>query len=177
MLKEKIVKIFLLILMLVSCLSFSGLTYAGDCANNSFGQGTPSITSNYKNKPGWFSKEEQLTLPSTGQVVNTQLIPSGANVNVHISGIIGFWHQISYGADAAYLYDVPPHNIHYPLTTPVRSLNTHTSNGKFDPQPPEYMPNHEYDWQTEGKGQSMSLWIQDTYYDDNTGSFAVTVSW
>ena len=105
------------------------------------------------------------------------MIPAGANVNVLISGVVRFWRGLSYGADAAYIYYVPPGTRYYPVTTPIRSLNIYSSNGRFDPQASEYNPNHEYDWKTIGPGQSMTIHVGDSYYDDNAGSFAVTVSW
>lgn len=177
MLRIKVFKIFLPTLMLFICFSFSGLVFAGDCANGGFGHGVPSITSNYHYSPGWFDMEQKLTLPSTGQIVTTQFIPSGATVNLNISGVVGFWVETSYGLDAAYIYYVPPGTIYYPVTDPIRSLIIQTSNGRFDPQPPEYNQNHEYDWQTLGTGQSMTLKVGDSHYEDNSGSFAVTVTW
>jgi hypothetical protein len=174
---QNTLKTVIITLILTIGLSFYVVALAGDCGESGFSKNVPSIPSNCQYPSGWFGGEQKLSLPSTGETITTQFIPAGASVNVNITGLIGYWRTIPYGADAAYLLDVPPNHSRYPLTDPLRSLNIHTSNGRFNPQPPQYNPDHEYKWETNGTGQSMLLWVGDSFYDDNTGSFNVTVTW
>ena len=170
-------KILIITLILVISLSFLGLALAGDCGESGFGQNVPSISYNYQYPQGWFDGSQKLALTSSGDTLVTQFIPAGANVNVHVSGVVGFWKGWSHGHDAAYVYDAPPGSVHYPVTSPVRALLIIVDNNKFNPQPPEYNPNHVYDWQTVGTGNSLTLKIGDSYYDDNSGNFSVTITW
>jgi hypothetical protein len=120
---------------------------------------------------------QQLVLPSGGQLVTTQLIPAGARVTVVISGVVGIWAGWAHGIDAAYVYDAPPGSIYYPVITPIHRLGILTANGHFDPAPAGYNQAHQYTWETVGTGQGIWFQFQDQPYDDNTGSFGITVIW
>jgi len=120
---------------------------------------------------------QQLVLPSGGQTSTTQPIPAGSQVTVVISGVVGIWAGWSRGIDAAYVYAAPPGSSYSPVNPPRRRLGITTGNGPFDPRPPVYNPTHQYTWQTVGTGQGLWFQFQDQPYDDNTGSFAITVIW
>lgn len=122
---------------------------------------------------------EQLQLPirSVNPIYTSHAIPSGTIATVTISGVVGVWQDWSHGIDAAYCYDAPPGSAYYPATPPKRKLHIQTNHGHFDPQPPVYNPGHHYTWQFVGTGQPLALWFNDYYYDDNSGSFFITVSW
>jgi serine protease len=122
---------------------------------------------------------EQLRLPvtSSNRVYTSRAIPPGTIATVSISGVVGVWTGWSRGIDAAYCYQAPQGSGYYPCVPPKRKLHIETNHGHFNPEPPVYNPTHDYKWQFVGTGQPLVLWFNDSYYDDNSGSFSITVSW
>ena len=119
----------------------------------------------------------QLTVTSRNPVSTSQAIPSGSVATVTVLGVVGVWRGWSHGIDGAYCYDAPPGSNYYPATPPKRALHIETNYGHFNPQPGTYNPVHQYTWQFVGNGQPLTLWFNDQSYQDNSGSFAITVSW
>ena len=122
---------------------------------------------------------EQLQLPATsGRRVSTRAaIPAQTVATVTVSGVVGIWSGWSHGLDSAFCYDAPPGTHYYPASPPKRALHVETNYGHFDPQPEVYSAGHQYTWQFTGNGERLSLWFNDEPYDDNSGSFSVSVSW